>query len=156
MFFSQSFHKIILGWKDRGNCYQHHHDLPCGKTSSHKHMAEKSVPGILVISLDLKGFQHSPNGTDNLLTLFVLDHTVIHRNNPVALLLINSGNNIALSVTSKSCMNFVSIIIRILHTNDWLNFAEFLQKSFCISLFFAKLFFIWYALITAATTLFRN
>ena len=119
-------------------------------------MAEKSISCILIIGLDLKGFQHTTYGTDDLLTFFIFDHTVIYGNDPMTLLLINPGNYVSLPVTAKSCMNFVSVIIGIFHSNDRLYFSEFFQKAFCNSLFPAKLLLVGYTLITATAAFLRN
>ena len=119
-------------------------------------MSEKSVTCVLIISLDLKRFQHTTDSTDDLLALFILDHTVIHRNDPVALLLIDAGDHISFPVTAKRRMNFISVIIRIFHSDDRFNFTEFFQKAFCNFLFLAKLILIGYSLVTTAAAFLRN
>ena len=119
-------------------------------------MSEKSVTCVLIISLDLKRFQHTTDGTDDLLALFIFDHTVVYRNDPVALFLINAGDHISFPVTAKRRMNFISVIIRIFHSDDRFNFTEFFQKAFCNFLFLAKLILIRYSLVTTAAAFLRN
>ena len=119
-------------------------------------MAEKSISCILIIGLDLKGFQHTTYGTDDFLTLLILNQTLFNRNHSVGTSLINSRNNISLPVTVKYSMNFISVIIGVFHSNDRLYFSEFFQKAFCNSLFPAKLLLVGYTLITATAAFLRN
>ena len=98
-------------------------------------MAEKSVITVLIIYLDLKRFQHITDSMDDLLTLPVFDLTILHRNDPVAFLLINTGNDITLTIPSKSCMDFISVIIGIFHSDDRTYFSVFFKKALHIALF---------------------
>ena len=74
----------------------------------------------------------------------------------MALLLIDTGDHIPFPVAAKRRMHFISVIIRIFHSDDRLNFTEFLQKTLCNFLFLAKLILIRYSLITAAAAFLRN
>ena len=117
-------------------------------------MAQKSISGILIICFDLKRLQHSPDGTDDFLTLLILNQTLFNRNHSVGTSLINSRNNISLPVTVKYSMNFIPVKIRIFHSNYRLHIPKLLQKPLYLILFLFKLCGIRHTLILASTALF--
>ena len=81
-------------------------------------MTQQSITRILVIWSDFKGLQKLPDRHDNLICLAVLNHAAVHGNDSMALLLINTGDDIMSSVLTEYRMNLVAIMQRILHAND--------------------------------------
>ena len=88
-------------------------------------MTEQAISCIFIVGFDLKRFQKSPDRPDDLLTLFVFDQTVFNRNDPVCLRFIGSGYDISLSVSVEYGVYFISVIIRILHSDDRFYFSVF-------------------------------
>ena len=124
----QCLHKIILGGQDWGSQYQHHHDLARDMSGADQDMAQQSVSGILIVGTDMKRFQQSPDRYDDLIRLGILDQAAVHRNDPVALLLIDAGNGIMITVLAEYRMYLVPVMLRMLHGNDTLDLAKRSQK----------------------------
>ena len=126
-------------------------------------MAQKSISCVLIICFDSKRFQHIPNCTDDFLTDLILDHALFYRNNLMCFrfgfhrnhfmgsLLINTGDDLAISFSGKYCMNFISIIKGIIHSNDWFYICKLSKKLLHPFLLGGKLFFIRNTLILAAS-----
>ena len=156
MFLPESFHEIIFGGKDRRGRHQNHHDLPGSKTAFYQNMAEQAVSRVLIVGADLEGFQHAPDRSDDFVRLLILDPAGFHRNDPVTAHLVNAGDDISPSVPVKNCMDFVPIVIGLLHSFDGMDGADPLKKFFYRLLFFLQLFLVGHALILAASAFFRH
>jgi len=154
MLFSECFYEIIRRWKDWWSKHQNHHNLSAFKPSSDQHMTEQAISCIFIIGFDLKRFQKSPDRPDDLLTLFVFDQTVFNRNDPVCLRFIGSGYDISLSVPVEYGVYFISVIIRILHSDDRFYFSVFWQQSVHHFLLLFQLLLIWHSLILASSAFF--
>src|SRR5699024_11463402 len=48
----------------------------------------------------------------------ILNQAILHLHQTMGSFLINSGNNAAIPFSGKGCMNFVSVMPRILHSDD--------------------------------------
>ena len=103
------------------------------------------LPAVLV-SLGREG--EKPN--------LILDPAGFHRNDPVTAHLVNAGDDISPSVPVKNCMDFVPIVIGLLHSFDGMDGADPLKKFFYRLLFFLQLFLVVHALILAASAFFRH
>ena len=122
--FQQCLHKIILGGQDRRRQHQYHHDLSGDMTGADQDMAQQSVSGILIVGTDMEWFQQSTDRYNDLIRFCILDQTAVHGNDPVALLLINPGNGVVITVLAEYRMYLVPVMLRMLHGNHALYFAK--------------------------------
>ena len=122
--FQQCLHKIILRGQDRGSQHQYHHDLAGDMSGADQNMAQQSVSSILIVGTDMKRFQQSPDRDNDLIRFGILDQAAVHGNDPVALLFINAGDGVMITVFTKHSMYLVPVMLRMLHGNDTLYFAK--------------------------------
>ena len=66
-------------------------------------MPEQTIAGILIVGLDLKGFQKIPDVPDDCICLLILKQTLINRNDIVRSLLINAGDDLSIPLVRKDC-----------------------------------------------------
>ena len=67
---------------------------------------------------------------------------------------INPGDDIPLLICTEGCMDFVSVMIRFIHTGNRMDFTVFPHETSDSCFLFLQLFFICYTLILAATAAF--
>ena len=126
--FQQCLHKIILGGQDWGSQHQYHHDLSGDMSGADQDMAQQPIPGVLIVRADMKRFQQPSYRDNDLIRLGILDQAAVHRNDPVALLLIDAGNGIMITVLAEYRMYLVPVMLRMLHGNDTLDLAKRSQQ----------------------------
>ena len=90
---TQSPDKIVFGRENGRGQYQRHQYLTGGKAAADQHMAQEAAAAVLIVDLDFKGGEQSPDIPDNGVRRLVLDETVIHRHNFVGALLVDAGDN---------------------------------------------------------------
>ena len=75
MLFSKSLNEVVLGWEDRGNCNQYHHDLTSMLAYPDKDMAKKAKTVVLIKGLDLEGLKKASDCSDNGVRLLIFQKT---------------------------------------------------------------------------------
>ena len=126
--FQQCLHKIILGGQDRGNQHQYHHDLAGDMSGADQDMAQQSVSGILIVGTDMKRFQQPSYRYNDLIRFGILDQAAVHGNDPVALLLIDAGNGIMITILAEYRVYLITVMLRMLHGYHALYFAKGSQQ----------------------------
>ena len=117
-------------------------------------MTEQAISCILIVGFDSERFQHISDCPDNFLTDFIFDHALLNRNHSVRSSLIGSADYISFFISVKYSMYFISIIKRIIHSNNRFHIAIFLQKLIHIFLFDFNLLCIRDSLILTTATFF--
>ena len=92
-------------------------------------MPEQTIAGILIVGLDLKGFQKIPDVPDDCICLLILKQTLINRNDIVRSLLINAGDDLSIPLVRKDCMHLIAIMQRCFHTCDLVHRTVWLHKN---------------------------
>ena len=123
------FDKIIFRRKDRRTEHEHNHDLTGHMPDTNQDMPEQTIAGILIVGLDLKGFQKIPDVPDDCICLLVLQQTFINRNDIVRSFLINTGNDLPVPLVCKNCMHLIAIMQRRFHTCDLVHRTVWLHED---------------------------
>ena len=158
MSLQQCIGKISLGRENRRCRHKNHHNLTCGKASSHQHIAKQAIARILIINLDFKRTQHPADCPDNLIRKLVLNQTFLYRDHAVRTFLIDSGNRISFPISVKNSGYLIPVIPWIFHTDNRFEmpfqFRAFLQFMLYKLFFFLQLFLIGHVQIFAVSALF--
>ena len=81
-------------------------------------MAQQPGLIILVIREQLARLHDLADGAHDFVCLLILNHTAVHRYYPVAVFLIDSGNNLLFGIDAEGRMALVAIAPRLLHPQN--------------------------------------
>ena len=123
MFLPDCLYKIIFGWKNRRGKNQNHHYLSCGIALSNQDMAKQTIACILVIGLYLKGFEHILDVSYYCICLCILNLAADHVYHIMSVFTVYTCYNLAM-ITVENCMHLMSVMIRIVHSNNRRHFSK--------------------------------
>ena len=93
-------------------------------TGPDQYMPQKSIPGIFPICFHLKRLHQPRHRLHDGVGLLIFNQTGVHPDDPMALFLIDSRISVALPVRGDHTMNFIPVMIRVLHADDRLHPAK--------------------------------
>lgn len=128
MLLQQRLHEMVPVGENGAAAHQHHHDLSARESALYQHMPQKTAACVLVISRNPEALTQSPDGHDNGICRFILDHAGIHRHNAVGTGLIDAGNDLAVPGRAESGLNLVAVMERIFHADNRADHMEAAQK----------------------------
>ncbi len=102
-------------------------------------MTQQSVSCIFVIRFELERFRQLPDRSDDRICPLVLQKALLHRHYPVRAFLIGSRHDPPAFLKIEDRMYFVAVVRRLLHADDLLPPAVWLQQLLRRPLLFLKL-----------------
>ena len=151
----QLFHKGLLQGEDGVRRHQHHQQLAGGKAPADQHVPEPPEAAALVKDLDLEVLQHVPDVPQHRVGGGVLDQAVLHRNDGVALRLIDPADRAAFPVQPEGPGDLVAVAGGLVHAQDGLHVAEPAQQADTAAHLAPQLLLIGQALQLAAAAFFE-
>ena len=118
-------------------------------------MAQQAITGVFVVCMNLEGFQHAADRTNDLVCFLVFDHAGLYRHDVVGFLFVDTGNGFSLAVT-KYCMDFVAVMEWIIHAFDAVYFTIISEKLLHLALFHLELLFVRHVQILTAAAAMSN
>ena len=125
-------------------------------SDANQDMPEQTVAGILIVGLDLKGFQKIPDIPDDCICLLILEQTLVNRDDIVRSLLINAGDDLSVPLVRKDCMHLIAIMQRRFHTCDLVYRTVWLHENRYLLLLLFQLLLIGQMKQLAATAFFLH
>ena len=98
-------------------------------SDANQHMPEQTVAGVLIVSLDLKGFQQIPDVPNDCICLLILEQALINRDDIVRSLLINAGDDLSVPLVRKDRVYLIAIMQRRFHTCDLVHRTVWLHED---------------------------
>ena len=108
----------LLRGEHRRCRHKHDHYFARGKAAPHQHMAQKPVPGALVVCRQPEIREHFPHGNDYFVGGFILQKAFVGGEYPVRGCLINTGYHTACAVEPERRLHLSAVIVRVFHADD--------------------------------------
>ena len=154
MLSTQDFHKVSLGRKNRGCCYQNNHDFIRKFRLSDQNVPQQTITGIFIINLDLKRFEQAAHCRNNRICFLIFNQAGLHRQDPMGFFFINPGNLLLLSIQPEHRLYLMAIMPRIfVHSNNRTHLAVLFHQFLYLMLLCSELFLVGQVQILAAAAL---
>ena len=116
--FSQCFHQFFPVWQTFSINDQANHLFLTGKSTSDQYMTHQSFSSFLIVCGNMIFFHKINDNIQNFPVYRKSERTVAIWNNRMRSSCIKAGNNMTFFIRSHRKLCFVSIMVRLIHTND--------------------------------------